>query len=271
MKIQSPYKLEKQNLFYQNEADDNFHIFLKKEPYLLEIPHYHESLEFAYIEREETVAHIRNKKQILTAGDICFSDKFQIHSYDYYRRNLSAVVIVLGKEYTLNFMNKYENKTLPSFMTDKEKNVPAIKILNTWLNLEEKTFLINCAYVNLFFDALLKAYPLLPREKYIANEKAIDFIDYINENFSQQISLQSMAKKFGYSEGRCSFLFNSCVGVSFKTYLNQIRMQKAVEMITENRRPMSEIMERCGFNSPVTFYRQYRKFKEKTENPTIKK
>ena len=99
--MQSPYTLKKQNLFYQPEADDSFHIFLKKEPYLLEVPHYHESLEFAYIEREETVARIGDKKRLLTTGDICFADKLQIHSYEYYKKDLSAIVIVLGKEYTV--------------------------------------------------------------------------------------------------------------------------------------------------------------------------
>ena len=104
--MQSPYTLKKQNLFYQPEADDSFHIFLKKEPYLLEVPHYHESLEFAYIEREENIAPIGDKKHILTTGDICFADKLQIHSYEYYRKDLSAIVIVLGKEYTVNFTKK---------------------------------------------------------------------------------------------------------------------------------------------------------------------
>ena len=262
--MKSPYTIEKQSLFYQPEADNDFHIFLKKEPYLLEVPHYHESLEFAYIEKEETVARIGNKKQVLTEGDICFADKLQIHSYEYYRKNLSAIVIVLGKEYTVNFMKRYENMTLPTFMTDKEKNKPAVHILNEWLNIENKTFLMNCAYTNLFLDALLKAYPLTPRENAAPNEKAIEFIDYINANYGKQISLQSMAKEFGYSEGRCSHLFNSCVGVSFKTYLNQIRMQKAVELISENNCTIAQVMDKCGFNSPVTFYRQYRKFKEKT-------
>ena len=37
--MQNPYNVEKLDLFYQTEADDNYHIFLKKEPYLLEIPH----------------------------------------------------------------------------------------------------------------------------------------------------------------------------------------------------------------------------------------
>ena len=32
--MQNPYNVEKLDLFYQTEADDNYHIFLKKEPYL---------------------------------------------------------------------------------------------------------------------------------------------------------------------------------------------------------------------------------------------
>lgn len=264
MKIEKPYKIEKQNLFYQTEADDDFHIFLKKEPYLLEIPHYHESLEFAYIEKGETVAHIGDKKQTLSAGDICFVDKFQIHSYEYYRKDLSAIVIVIGKEYASNFLKKYDDQTLPPFMTNKEFNGRAIKILEEWLGAENKSFLLNCAYANFFLDSLLRVYPLCRRKNLFANEKAMDFVNYVNEHYHEQISLQSMAKNFEYSEGRCSFLFNSCVGVSFKTYLNQIRMQKAAEMISEKRYPLNEIMEKCGYNSPVTFYRQYRKFKDKT-------
>lgn len=115
---------------------------------------------------------------------------------------------------------------------------------------------------HIFCVSFVKFYPLHRRETLYANEKAIGFIDYINEHFAEQISLQSMAKNFGYSEGRCSYLFNTCVGVPFKTYLNQIRMQKAVELLSEKTLSVSEIMEKCGFNSSVTFYRQYRKFKE---------
>ena len=48
--LKSPYNLPDNNLFYQTEADNDFHLFLKREPYLLEIPHYHDSVEFACVE-----------------------------------------------------------------------------------------------------------------------------------------------------------------------------------------------------------------------------
>ena len=35
--LKSPYTLPENNLFYQTEADNDFHLFLKREPYLLEM------------------------------------------------------------------------------------------------------------------------------------------------------------------------------------------------------------------------------------------
>ena len=261
--LKSPYNLPDNNLFYQTEADNDFHLFLKREPYLLEVPHYHDSVEFACVERSETVVHIQNTKQRLTAGDICFVNRFQIHNFEYYDKDLSAVSVVLSKEYTTAFKKICAGNTLPAFMLDKEKNRPAFEVLSEWVSHGTQSFLLNCSYANRFFDALLKAYDLQPNEVSVFNQKAIEFLNYINENFDKPISLKTMAKEFGYSEGRCSFLFNSYVGVPFKNYLNDIRMQKAISMIETNNYSINEVIEQSGFGSPVTFYRQYAKYKEK--------
>lgn len=261
--LKTTYNLPENKLFYQAEADSDFHLFLKREPYLLEVPHYHDSVEFAYIENSETIVHIQNQKQRLTAGDICFVNRFQVHNFEYYKRELSAISVVLSKKYTTAFKEICGKNTLPPFMLDKEKNRPAIAILNEWESHGTQSYLLNCAYANRFFDVLLKAYDLQPAETSALNQKAIEFLNYINENYDKQINLKTMAETFGYSEGRCSYLFNSYVGVSFKSYLNSIRMQKALSMIATNNYTTAEIIEKSGFNSPVTFYRQYAKYKEK--------
>lgn len=261
--LERPYPVPEPNLFYDQKADDDFYLFLKREPYLLEVPHYHDSIEFAYIERAETDVHIQGDKQHLTPGDICFVNSYQVHNYEYYDKDLSAISIVLTKEYTTAFKKFCGKKTLPPFMLDKEKNQPAIEILNEWLGHGTQSYLFNCSYANRFFDALIKAYDLQPKEVCAFNQKAIAFLNYINENFAKPISLKTMAEEFGYSEGRCSYLFNSYVGVSFKNYLNDIRMQNAMSMIATNNYTMSQVIEQSGFGSSVTFYRQYAKYKEK--------
>ena len=260
--LERPYKIPKPNLYYEQDADSDFYIFLRKEPYLLEVPHYHDSIEFACILSAETDVHIQGYKQHLTPGDICFVNRYQVHNYEYYNKDLSAISIVLSKEYTTAFKTICKDKTLPPFMLDKEKNAAGFKILNEWLEYGDKNYLINCSYANRFFDILLQSYDLQPQDVSIYNKKAIEFLNYINKNFAQPISLKTMAEEFGYSEGRCSYLFNSYVGVSFKTYLNSIRMQNALSMIATNNYSIADVVEQSGFGSVVTFYRQYAKHKK---------
>lgn len=259
--LKSPYNLPENKLFYQSEADNDWHIFLKKEPYLLEVPHYHNSLEFAYIDRAETVAHISNHKQKLTPGDICFINSFQIHSFEYTQADLSAISLVVSEKYTSTLLDVCAGKSLPTFMMDKEKNQAAIAVLKEWESLNSQSFLLNCAYANRFYDALLKAYDLLEPESSTLNRRAIDFLNYINEHYTESISIKTMAEYFGYSEGRCSYLFNTYVGMSFKACLNEVRMQNALSMIATKKYSMAEVIEKSGFGSSVTFYRHYAEYK----------
>lgn len=251
------------SLHYQAEADNKYHIYLKKEQYVLEIPHYHESLEFVYmIKSENQTANIAGQSYKLNDGDICFVNKMQVHNYPYTGNNLTAIVLVISKEYTRNFFDFYSQKVFPTIMNDKQKNEEAIKILTEWVSLENRTRLIDCAYTNLFLNAILSHYDLINEIKSTSNERATEFIDYVENNYSKPISLNSMAKALNYSIGHCSRLFNSYVGMSFKEYLNLIRMKKATELLNEKELSTSQIMEKCGYDSHATFYRQLKKYKE---------
>jgi YesN/AraC family two-component response regulator len=116
---------------------------------------------------------------------------------------------------------------------------------------------------NLFLDKMQRIYQLEPIKKANSNNIVIQFIRYINENYTEDISLESMAQTFSYSVGRCSTLFNEGMGMSFKQYLNHVRMQAMKTLLKENKYTKMEIMEMCGYNSPVTFYRHYKTLNEK--------
>ena len=75
-----------------------------------------------------------------------------------------------------------------------------------------------------------------------------------------------MAKHFGYTKEYCSELFNKAVGQHFTTFLNNVRTQKAVELMNDPQnadRKITDIIYECGFKSQVTFYRYYKKYKNK--------
>ena len=84
------------------------------------------------------------------------------------------------------------------------------------------------------------------------------------------LSLDSMAYRFGYSKEYFSKKFKQNVGKNFLSYLNDVRLQKAVEFLNDPERTMTfnEICTKCGFNNSATLYRHLKKIRQ--ANPRLK-
>ena len=86
-------------------------------------------------------------------------------------------------------------------------------------------------------------------------------VEYMENNYTDQINLKETAGKFGFSEHYLSRLFSRVLGIPFRQYLNKIRIKHAAERIILNRESISNIAFDCGFNSISTFNRTFREIK----------
>ena len=249
-------------VFYEEAADNIFHIYLREVGDVMEIPHYHNSFEFLCVVDGEIDVHIGEETRRLTAGEIVCVTSLQIH---YYNRlaGFKGISLVVSEEYLRSFMKIYPDLFFPTFLLKSEENLSLMAFLQNWAEKIDRTLLSDCGYVNLFLDKMQRIYQLQPIKKNDSNNIIIKFIRYVNEHYMENISLESMAKAFSYSVGRCSTLFNEGIGMSFKRYLNCVRMQAMKTLLKEKKYTNMEIMEMCGYNSPVTFYRHYKILKEK--------
>lgn len=247
---------------YQSEADDDYHIFLKKEPLLLDMPHYHESIELICMLTGSATAHIGEHTFRVSAGDICFADTYRNHFYENQSDDLEALCLVLSHTFTHHYRQFFKNKTPPYLMRNGEYNKRIFFVVKKWLDEKDKSFLLNCSYANKLFDEISKTYGLNEIANNDNRHMAIKFIDYVEKNYRSNISLLTMANYFGYTKEYCSKLFNRVVGQHFKTFLNTVRIHKAEEMLNskdgENKK-INDVLYECGFNNPVTFYRYYKK------------
>ena len=145
--------------------------------------------------------------------------------------------------------------------------------MQKWCDYKDRNFLIDCAYANLFLEKLVTLYGLIGINDYqTMNTTAIAFVSYIQENYQQNLSLDSVAYCFGYSKEYFSKKFKQVVGKNFLSYLNDFRLQKAIELLNDPERDLTfnEICTKCGFNNSATLYRHLKKIKEANPklNPT---
>ncbi len=88
-----------------------------------------------------------------------------------------------------------------------------------------------------------------------------EFLSYIRHNCSEKLTLEDLAKKCFYNPSYFSRIFKEHYGVTVTEFINQSRLEKAMELLTETNLSVEEIVSRSGFPRKAGFYRL---LKEKT-------
>ena len=86
-------------------------------------------------------------------------------------------------------------------------------------------------------------------------------IKYISENYSQELSLQILAKKFALSTSHFSRLFKEITGIGINEYINNFRISIAEKKLSETNKSITEISNECGFNDSNYFATVFKKIK----------
>ena len=94
------------------------------------------------------------------------------------------------------------------------------------------------------------------QEEYI--EKFIEICNYISAHCSDELNLETVASMSGFSKFYFSRLFKQFTNVSFYKYVNQKRIEKAAELLTEPKISITNVALSCGFDSLSSFIRMFR-------------
>ena len=82
-------------------------------------------------------------------------------------------------------------------------------------------------------------------------------IDYISENFLEDISLETAAKTLGYEKHYLSRCFHQGMQMNFSRYVNMLRVDTATELLQNSDLSITEIAFSSGFQSVRTFNRVF--------------
>lgn len=91
------------------------------------------------------------------------------------------------------------------------------------------------------------------------NESLKKAITYIRLNYHTDININSVAEHTGISERHLRALFSQHLNLSPLDYLNQIRINKAIELLRNTEMSIKEICFQCGFQSPQYFSRIFKR------------
>jgi len=81
---------------------------------------------------------------------------------------------------------------------------------------------------------------------------------YVRENLNKSITISELAESLGYSVSYLRAVFRERLGVSLGRYIRESRLSEAAQLLQEPAVKVTEVAERCGFESLVVFSRAFK-------------
>lgn len=99
---------------------------------------------------------------------------------------------------------------------------------------------------------------------YRKNERIRELIDFINNNYQKDLSIEYLANFMGYSKTHFMSVFKQHSGSSCTEFIIQVRLSKACDLLINTTNPILEIATSIGFNNLSNFNRQFKRYYELT-------
>ncbi len=87
-------------------------------------------------------------------------------------------------------------------------------------------------------------------------EEAASIID---REFARPLELDAVARELATSRRQLQRAFTETAGVSFRTFVAQVRMQKALELLRSGDMPVRDVANAVGYRQPAQFAKTFRR------------
>lgn len=227
--------------------------------------HWHHSMEIFLVQEGEIDFYINNNHVPLARQDFVLVNSNEVHSIDCPNPNLTIVLQIPGgtfKEYLgedgyLNFEKKSDIQ-----------NIKLVNLVTTMFSIYEKQEYGYRLKVKSHFYELL--YLLITEFKTEALDKDTlrqkkqldklsDVTQYMRDNYDQDLKLEEVAVRFGFSPTYLSRIFQKYAQVNYRTFLIDLRVKYAVRELVGTEHEIGEIAMNHGFADSRAFSKAFKK------------
>lgn len=146
---------------------------------------------------------------------------------------------------------KFDFDTAKAILENSAENDDILKILE-----------VISSYITLLFNNFSFAEEKNDEES--LHWVVVNLKNHIEKEFFKDINLKQLATLYDFNEKYLGRIFKTETGLTFHEYLNEIRLEKATEMLLNSEDSVVSISKKCGFNNVTYFNRIFLKKFEKT-------
>ncbi len=222
-------------------------------------PHIHEYSEIVYVTAGKLTAYVNGEQVIIPENHGAFIFPNEIHEYTS-QTPCRMWCAVFSNDFVHTFFRLHPDTAPANCVIDLSEKKALITEL---VSLEGEQILKRTAILHLLFAELESKTKLIERKK-SDNSLYHAAINYIAENFRNDITLYDMAKSLGYHEKYLSSTLHSLTKMNFRSFLATYRINHAKSLLRSTESSIAQIAMESGFSSLNTFNRVFKAATGKT-------
>ncbi len=265
-------------------GEDGFEnrIFSEKYPAVIDIHqerpavnvplHWHEGAELIYSRNWNLTMIVNAQRYFLAPGEFFLISPCALHAI-YPEREGSKVMEVMSVTLDADALAKMDPDVR---YCEISKNAPGVTeetcakmtelceklYLQAEKDEERNVFIMNSILfeiVQMIMDRFWVKDAQGPKKVSMRENRMKSILEYINENYKENLTTQSLAEHFGYNREYFCRIFKRYSNMTFKEYLVDIRLKAVVKEMRHSRQACSKIAIAQGFPDTKGFNRAFQK------------
>ncbi len=245
--------------------------------------HWHDEMEIIIVQKGRCIVTINTTPYTLNEGDIAFIMPGMLHAIDQVADQEAVYYNIVFDLCLLGSTEDKDNcfvKNLQPYM-DGTVLLPPVLLAShpaagelgrhlmalagcmqrhdnrTWLLIKSHLFAIFWLMEPLHTEPIHHLPGSTPKTHI---QKMKELLRYLDSSYMKPISLREAAAICGYSSSYFMKFFKSFTGTTFVEYLNNCRLKKAAELLTDTDETVLAISEATGFENHSYFIRLFKRY-----------
>ncbi len=222
--------------------------------------HYHNSYELYFLINGTVKYMVDNKFFYLKPGDLIVIPPNILHSTDTETcLHNERLLLTFDEGLFIGEVKEYIDRLCENnIIVLPQEKIPLIEDMFYKVSYElNKNNELREKIIKLYISEIIL---YLYRYKYAAadvvrkhNSEMNKVSQYIFDNYSKNLSLNTLSKKFNFSQCHLSRKFKSETGVSLNQYINSVRISRAKDLLKKPFNSITQVAGLCGYNDSNYF------------------
>ncbi len=219
------------------------------------VKHYHSLFEIYYLEEGECNYLIEGKLFEMHSGDVVFIPKNTIHKTSYNDMYSRCLINCSG-----DYLEGAEIEE--AFVWRNEKYRAEIhgifkRIEKEYLHADRFSDGIIAGHMQRLLSVVYRHKNEYENTRQ-QNKYIEQMLEYIENNYTAEITLAFLSDRFGVSAEHLSRSFKKETGLGFNEYLSLLRLKKAESILKSSEASVAEVAFSCGFNDSNYFCEKFK-------------